>query len=117
MKLINPEDKERKENPGYSKKVLLDENDLGNPWSFVQQIKIKAWEIAKSHHHKIQTEIFILMNENGYWIVNDKEIHPKAWEVLVIEPNDSHTVIASKTNDYIYRALKIKYDQDDLYRD
>jgi hypothetical protein len=31
MKLINPEDKERKENPGYSKKVLLDENDLGNP--------------------------------------------------------------------------------------
>lgn len=117
MKLINPEDKERKENPGYSKKVLLDENDLKNPWSFVQQIKIKAWETAALHHHKIQTEIFYLLNENGYWIVNGEEIHPKTWDTLVIEPGDKHIIIASKTNDYIYLAFKIKYDKDDLYRD
>jgi len=57
------------------------------------------------------------LNEDGYWIVNGEEIHPKAGEILVIEPNDSHTVIASKTKDYIYTAVKINYDKDDLYRD
>ncbi|MFA5748137.1 MAG: cupin domain-containing protein [Candidatus Absconditabacterales bacterium] len=117
MKLVSSENKEREDKQGYSKKILLDDKELNNPGSLVQMIKIKAGETAESHHHKIQTEIFYLLNENGYWIVNGEEIHPKVGDTLVIEPNDKHTVISSKTQDYIYLAFKINYDKDDLYRD
>ena len=117
MKFVPSESKHREDKQGYSKKIILDEKELNNPWSLVQHIKIKAWETTASHSHKIQTEIFYLLDDNWYRIVNGEEIHPKKWDVLVIEPNDKHTVIANKTADYIYLAFKIKYDPNDLYRD
>ncbi len=117
MKFVQSNSKQREDKKGYSKKIILNEEELNNPWSLVQQIKIKAWDTAASHFHKIQTEIFYLLDENGYRIVNDEEIHPQAWDVLVIEPNDKHTVVANATTDYIYLAFKIKYDPNDLYRD
>ena len=117
MKFVPWESKQREDKQWYSKKILLSEEELKNPWSLVQYIKIKSWETAASHLHKIQTEIFYFLDENWYRIVNGEEIHPKKWDVLVIEPNDKHTVIASKTTDYIYLAFKIAYDPNDLYRD
>lgn len=117
MKLVSSTDKEREDKQWYSKKVLLDDKDLNNPWSLVQMIKIKAWEVAQIHHHKIQTEIFYFLNDHGYWIVNGEEIYPKVGDTLAIEPNDNHTVIANKDQDYVYLAFKVHYDKDDLYRD
>jgi len=117
MKFVSSDSKQREDKQWYSKKIILDEKDLNNPWSHIQYIKINAWTSAASHFHKIQTEIFYFLDDNWYWIVNGEEIHPKKWDVLVIEPNDKHIVIASKTADYIYLAFKIAYDPDDLYRD
>jgi len=117
MKFVPLDSKQREDKQWYSKKILLDEKELNAPWNHVQYIKIKAWETAASHFHKIQTEIFYFLDECWYRIVNDVEIHPKKWDVLVIEPNDKHTVVASDTNDYIYLAFKINYTPDDLYRE
>lgn len=117
MKLVTSSDKTREDKQGYSKKILLDANDLNSPWNIIQMIKIKAWDIAKLHHHKIQTEIFYLLDEHGYRIINGEEIHPKMGDVLVIEPNDTHEVISSDTHDYTYLAIKFNHDQNDFYRD
>jgi quercetin dioxygenase-like cupin family protein len=117
MKFVQWDIKERQNKQWYSKKIFLDGNDLNSPWSLVQKIKIQPHETAESHYHKIQTEIFYFLNDNGYRIVNGEEIHPKKWDVLVIEPDDKHTVINTTDQDYLYLAFKISYVSDDLHWD
>ena len=117
MKFVPWDSKQREDKQWYSKKILLNEQELASPWNLVQMIKIKAGETAKSHYHKIQTEIFYLLNEYWYRIVNGEEIHPKVWDILVIEPNDKHTVTNDTDHDYLYLAFKVNHVDNDLYRD
>ena len=109
MKLIKNNESRWQEKEGYSKKILLE--------GVVQEIKIKAGETAKSHHHKVQKEIFYFLSDFGYWIVNGEQIKPKIGDCLIIEPMDKHTVINESEKDYIYLAFKINYAENDLYWD
>lgn len=113
MKIIKSEDKQWLEKQGYSKKILFDEIDKKGV--VVQQVKIKAGEIAKSHYHKKQTEIFYFLNSNGYWIVNSKKMSFNTGDVLIIEPFDKHEVINDTLEDNLYLAFKYDYDPKDLY--
>ncbi len=88
MKIIKAQDKEWIEKQGYSKRIFLDEKDLGQPGALVQEIKIKAGETAGEHYHKKQTEIFYFLTENGHWIINGERMIFKIGDVLVIEPED-----------------------------
>lgn len=115
MKLIKPGDKEWLEKEGYDKKIFLDEKDLKNKGSLVQEIRIKPGQTAKNHYHKKQTEIFYFLNQNGFWLVNGKRLDPKTGEILVIEPIDRHEVANNSSEDYLYLAFKIKYDPRDFY--
>lgn len=117
MKYIQSNTKQRKDNQWYSKKVFLDSEELNSPGTIVQEIKIKAWELVKSHHHKVQKEIFYFTTDHGYFIVNWETIKPNIWDVLVIEPNDHHVVVNESNQDYIYFCFKIDYSPEDFYRD
>lgn len=81
----------------------------------MQEIKIKAGEMGKAHHHKIQTEIFYFLTDNGYWIINGERKRFKIGDVLVIEPGDRHTIVNESSKDYLYLAFKFKYSPDDLF--
>lgn len=115
MKIVKSKDKQWLEKQGYSKKVILDEKDLKQKDSFVQEVKIKAGQTAKNHYHKIQTEVFYFLTENGYWIINGKKMSFKTGDVLVIEPFDKHEVVNDTSKDYLYLAVKYDYAPDDLY--
>jgi len=117
MKFIPWDTKEWQDNPWYSKKIYLNEKELNSPWNLVQQLKVPAWQRAEIHYHKIQTEVFYFFDDTGYWIVNGEEIHPKAWDVLVIQPNDKHTAVNETDRDYIYICFKINYALNDFYLD
>ncbi len=113
MKLVQWNTKERQQNSGYDKKVLWE----GNQWNKMQEIRIPPHEIAKAHHHAIQTEIFYFLMDTWYWIVNNEKILPKKGDVLIIEPNDIHTVVNDTDQEYVYLAFKVNYTDNDLYRD
>ncbi len=100
---------------GYSKKIILSPEELLSSGNLLQEIKIKPGETATEHFHKIQTEIFYFLTENGYWIINGQKYFFNTGDVLVIEPNDRHTVINESKNDYLYLAFKIRYAEDDIY--
>lgn len=55
------------------------------------------------------------MKNNGYFTVNGEKIMPEAGDILVIEPNDSHTVTNDTDEDFRYMAFKVNYDKDDSY--
>lgn len=115
MKIVKQNNKEWLQKEGYSKKILLDENDLNYKGGLVQQIKVKPGESAKDHFHKKQTEIFYFLTKNGYWIINGEKFIFEIGDTLVIEPNDRHFVINDTKEDYIYLAFKFNYDTSDLY--
>ncbi len=117
MKFVQWDTKPWDDKQGYSKKIYLDEKELNAPWNLVQQLKVSAWQRAEIHYHKVQTEIFYFFDDTGYWIVNWETIHPKSWDVLVIEPNDKHTVVNETDKDYIYICFKINYVSNDFYLD
>lgn len=100
------------EKVGFSKKILFKPNRNG---IVVQEVKIKSREMAKSHYHKKQTEVFYFLNDNGYWLVNSEKIEPRVGEVLIIEPNDRHEVVNHSSADYIYLAFKYNYEENDSY--
>ncbi len=82
----------------------------------MQTVKVQPGEMAKPHIHKIQTEVFYFLTDNGYWIVNDERIQPKVGDVLIIQPNDVHTVGNDTDEDYVYLCFKVDYtDQSDFY--
>lgn len=113
MKFIQSSTQEREHNAGYDKKVLRS----WEQWNKLQEIVIPARETAKSHYHKIQTEIFYFLTDNWYWIVNGEKIFPKKWDILLIEPNDKHIVINKTDDTYSYLAFKLNYVDNDLYWD
>lgn len=115
MKYVKEKSKNWDEKEGYSKRIYLTEKDLDISGALVQQIKIKTGEVAKEHYHKIQTEIFYFLNNNGYWIVNDIKIVPGKGDVMVIEPNDRHEVVNDTKEDYLYVAFKYNYRLEDNY--
>lgn len=117
MKLIKSTEKQWQEKTGYSKKIILTGDDLRQPGSLVQELKIKPGETAVSHHHKKQTEIFYFLNSNGYFIVNGEKMELQAGDTLVIEPNDAHTVVNNTNNDFLYVAFKFNYGENDSYWD
>lgn len=115
MKIIGSKDKEWLQKEGYSKRIILDENELNYKGSLVQQIKVRPGEAAESHYHKKQTEIFYFLTKNGYWIINGQKLIFEIGDTLVIEPNDEHFVMNNAKEDYIYLAFKLDYDPEDLY--
>lgn len=117
MKFIRSDEKQWSDKNGYSKKIFLNEKDLKHPGVLVQQLKIKPRDEAAIHHHKKQTEIFYFLNNFGYFIVNGQKIVPEIGDVLVVEPNDKHTVINESGENYLYVAFKINYDEKDLFWD
>jgi len=117
MKIIKQEDKDWEVKEGYSKKIYLAEEDLGIPGALIQQIKIKSGKTARAHHHKIQTEIFYFLNNNGYWNINGKKFIPDRGDVLVIEPDDIHEVVNNMNEDYLYLAFKYNYNKEDIFWD
>ncbi|MFA5532563.1 MAG: cupin domain-containing protein [Candidatus Shapirobacteria bacterium] len=117
MKLIKSDEKKWLEKQGYSKKIYLNENDLNRKGELVQKIKIKPGEIAESHYHKKQTEIFYFLNNNGYYIINDKKVFVKPEDVLVVEPGDKHVTINNTDKDFLYMVFKFNYDEKDIFWD
>lgn len=117
MKIVRNQEKPWQDKEGYSKRVLVDEKDLNNPGSQVQTVKIKAGERAENHYHKVQTEVFYFLTDYGYWIINGQKFEFQIGDVLVIEPQDVHSVINESDQEYFYVVFKIKYDPQDFYWD
>lgn len=115
MKHIKSANKKWKQYKGYSKKIYLTPKILHSPGNLIQEIKIKVGETALEHYHKKQTEIFYFINNNGFWIVNDRKFRPNKGDILVVEPFDRHAVMNDKKEDYLYIAFKINYEEKDIY--
>ena len=112
MKIKRLNETEWLDKTGYSKRIYLGEESLGKG-SLVQEIKVKPGETAKSHYHEKQTEVFYILNENGYFIINSEKLDLKIGDVLVVEPMDRHVTVNNTDKDFTYLCFKINFVEGD----
>ncbi len=100
---------------GYSKRVLLNGEELGRPGIRVQELSLEPGEVAASHFHRKQTEIFYFPEATGEFIVNGERVQLLPGDVLVIEPNDHHKVRCTGDEEFRYVVFKLDFAEDDSF--
>jgi quercetin dioxygenase-like cupin family protein len=100
---------------GYSKKIFVTDKDVNQPGALAQELKIAPGQIAKSHYHRKQTEIFYFLNTSGEFFVNGKKADIQKGDILIIEPNDRHETRNDSKEDFLYVGFKVNFEQGDFY--
>lgn len=112
MKIKRLNETEWLDKTGYSKRIYFGEESLGKG-SLVEEIAVKSGEVLKSHYHEKQTEVLYILNENGYFIINDEKLEVKTGDVLVLEPMDRHITVNNTDKDFTYLCFKINFVEGD----
>jgi len=100
---------------GYSKKILFNGGQIEIPGTLVQVIRIQPGEVAKSHYHKVCTEVFYFPAVNGEFYVDGIKINLCPSDILVIQPGDYHEVRNPSSQDFCYVAFKVNVVDNDYF--
>ncbi|QLH75464.1 MAG: cupin domain-containing protein [Methanomassiliicoccales archaeon] len=112
MRIFRYADAKKVQGRGYSKKVLVPEEELGIRGSFIQEVSFKKGDTVQLHHHKVQTEVFIALSE-GTFMINGELIKLGPGDALLCEPMDVHgNPVIEK--DFKILVLKINHVEDDI---
>jgi len=115
MKYIKPEEREWKDKEGYSKKILLTEEDFQTKGNIVQLVKFPARSKVKPHYHKQTKEVFYVLKEGGIIFIDDKKIRAKNGEIILCEPGEVHGVINDTDEEFRILVYKINAKKNDSY--
>lgn len=114
MKFVNQEEKEWVERRGYSKKILLTEDEIKSEGNLVQIVKVNPHTQIKPHYHKQTIEIFYILKGNAILFFGDRKIEAKPGDVFLCEPNDVHGVINDSNEEFSLLVFKINEKEDDF---
>ncbi|MCH9734040.1 MAG: cupin domain-containing protein [Actinomycetia bacterium] len=111
MKILRREQARKVAGEGYLKRILVPEESLGIPGSFIQEVSFRKGDVVRQHYHRTQTEVFIALDEAHFEIDGEKVIMTPG-DVVICEPGDVHgnPVIP---HDFRILVLKIDYRDDD----
>jgi quercetin dioxygenase-like cupin family protein len=94
---------------GYSKKVLLTDDEAG-----VQAQLAKIGQNEKIHFHKSKTELFYFLRGEGVATIDGEKTKVKAGSFLAIKPNQVHH-IEPKSKEIKVFMVKINSKPEDTY--
>jgi len=115
LKLIKDDKKEWLERTGYSKKILLNENELKSSGHLVQIVKTEAHTDIKPHYHKQTIEIFYILKGNAILYFGDYKFRTQPGDTFLCEPGDIHGVINDTDEEFSLLVFKIDAQEDDRY--
>jgi quercetin dioxygenase-like cupin family protein len=115
MKFVKLDEKDWLERKGYSKKILLTEEDLKSKGNLVQIIRNEANTEIKPHYHKQMIEIYHILKGNAIVFCGDKRIRAKPGDTLLCEPGEVHGVINDTDEEFQIAVFKINAKDDDMY--
>ncbi|MFX0207334.1 MAG: cupin domain-containing protein [Candidatus Hodarchaeota archaeon] len=115
MKLIKDNEKEWLERAGYSKKILLNEDELKSSGHLVQIVMTDANTEIKPHYHKQTIEVFYILKGNAIIFFGDNKFRTQPGDTFLCEPGDIHGVINDTNEEFSLLVFKIDAQEDDKY--
>ena len=103
------------ERQGYSKKILLTEEDLKSKGNIVQIVKNKAHTEIKPHFHKHMIEIYHIVKGNAVVFCGDTRVRTKPGDTLLCEPKEVHGLVNDTDEDFQFVVFKIDAKDEDMY--
>jgi quercetin dioxygenase-like cupin family protein len=114
MKFVKLDEKKWLKKKGYSKKILLSEEDLKSKGNIVQIVKNEAHTEIKPHYHKFMTEIYHILKGNAIVFCGDFREKAKTGDTLLCEPGEIHGLVNDTNEDFLFAVFKINAKDDDL---
>jgi quercetin dioxygenase-like cupin family protein len=115
MKFVKLDEKEWLRRQGYSKKILLAEDDLKSKGNIVQVVKNKAHTEIKPHYHEHMKEIYYILKGNVIVFCGDTRVRAKPGDTILCEPMEVHGVINDTDEEFLFVVFKINAKDDDMY--
>jgi quercetin dioxygenase-like cupin family protein len=115
MKFVKQEEKEWLKRQGYSKMILLTEDDLKSKGNVVQLVKNEAHTEIAPHYHKQMKEIYHVLQGNAMVFCGPKRIRAKPGDTLLCEVREVHGVVNDTDKDFVFVVFKIDAKDDDMY--
>ena len=114
MKFVKLDQKGWLERQGYSKKILLSEDDLKSKGNIVQVVKNKAHTEIKPHYHKQMIEIYHILQGNAVVFCGDTRVRAEPGDTLLCEPGEVHGLVNDTDEDFLFAVFKINAKDEDL---
>ena len=114
MKLVKLNEKEWLHRQGYSKKILLTEDDLKSKGNIVQVVRNEAHTEIKPHYHEQMIEIYHILEGNAIVFCGDLRSRVKPGDTLLCEPKEVHGVVNDTDEDFVFVVFKINAKDDDM---
>ena len=113
MKFVKIGEKEWLIRQGYSKKILLTEDDLKSKGNLVQIVKNEAHTEIKPHYHKEMTEVYHVLKGNAVVFCGDIRVRSQPGDTLLCEPGEVHGVVNDTDEDFQFAVFKINANDED----
>ena len=115
MKFVKLDEKKWLKRQGYSKKILLSEEDLKCDGNLVQIVRNEAHTEIKPHYHKQMIEIYHILKGNAVVFCGDMKVRTHPGDTLLCEPREIHGAINDKDEDFEFVVFKINAKDEDMY--
>ncbi len=115
MKFVQLDDKSWLKREGYSKAILLAEQDLKSKGNLVQIIKNEAHTEIKPHYHKQMIEVYHVLKGNAVVFCGDTRVRAKPGDTLLCEPGEVHGVINDTDENFLFVVFKMNTKDDDTF--
>ncbi len=112
MKVVKIGEKEWLERQGYSKKILLTEDDLSKGNLF-QIVKNEARTEIKPHYHEQMIEIYHILKGNAVVFCGDTRVRAQPGDTLLCEPGEVHGVVNDTDENFQFAVFKINAKDED----
>jgi quercetin dioxygenase-like cupin family protein len=115
LKFVKLNEKGWLKRQGYSKQILLTEDDLKSKGNLVQIVKNKAHTEIKPHYHKKMIEIYHILQGKAVIFCGDTMVRAQPGDTLLCEPGEVHGVVNDTDEDFQFVVFKIKAKDEDMY--
>jgi quercetin dioxygenase-like cupin family protein len=115
MKFVKLTEEGWLERQGYSKKILLTEEDLKSKGNIVQVVKNKAHTEIEPHYHKQMIEIYHVLKGNAEVFCGGTRVRAEPGDTLLCEPGEVHGLVNDTDEDFLFAVFKINAKDDDMY--
>jgi quercetin dioxygenase-like cupin family protein len=103
------------EKQGYSKKILLNEDELKSKGNIVQMVRNKPHTEIMPHFHKQMIEIYHVVKGNAIVFCGDIRVRTQPGDTLLCEPGEVHGLINDTNEDFQFVVFKIGAKDEDMY--